>query len=1291
MQLLISGVLIFMFTLSPLGSTPVHALDAPELISPDVGDTTPEDYPPLGIPEFKWTAVDGATSYRLQVSGNIGFTTTVVNITTPNTSYTPTNAAVFPDGIWYWRVRVEAPAPIGEYSSVWSFNKLWATETNNPILNEPIDNATVDFYDSPLFSWEPVMGAAEYKLQIYSSPGGWATLDYSATTLATTHQPNEKLANGTYYWRVVPVDGGSHEGTPSEERSFVSAYNPVELALIEPENNKEPKYTPTLSWTAVRGAQYYRLQYSTDPSFSANVTQIDTRNTAYTPITTLPNDVNYYWRVRVHSGNSISDWTPSWTFIKRWDIKPRLLTPTNNYQHQRFPVFSWTPVPGASYYKVEISVNTGFNPICESDNTANLFYTPKSNTFYSQPICLSSDTFYWRVTPYDGSGKAGVPSDTSSYASSNDSVAPSQVYPLYYYSPNADINPPKPDMNPQEDRTVAMPVFIWNRVSVPNGSADQGNIYAKAYRLQVSTDPTFASISWKVDTENTTATPTNDNPFTPNSDDVYFWRVQPLIGGSEVGEWSQVWKARFDLSLGLTPESDPLLIRPSNGFEFAESTPLLEWFPISGAAGYEVQISQDEKFNTVINSATTQYSAYAPTMSLAQRSLGDVDFGIYYWRVRALPAGDWSETRRFQIAAQSQWQFTRTIGDLANRLQIGSDPVNDIIDSDYDVSTLQASQDSNHWYFGFATPVSPSKDITYALYLDTDHVAGSGGIINNCKEFDPYIFHPCWYQINTISGFRPEYIIYVFQEAGGFDAGRVYISRWTGVTWDTVILSAIGGELFQESGYLELMIPNTAIGYQDTTGSYAISLISVDAVSMDPYEMKFPKDSVPSDPTEKNKYFLITRFANVTERMNLVMPPNDAGVDPSTFPSVQPFFWDWPVLSPWSGAIITAYLDPLFTTVVESFNLSCKSYPTPITNYAQTAHAWQDDFLGDNTYYWRVQPCYWNGSERNNYYGAWSQGWRFEREGFVPKGLAISVTFVTPTFSWDMVEGAESYDLQVDDDPSFGSTAININTRQNSYTPQSTLANGQYYWRVRVRRNGSVINDWSPIDCPPTDDDCSPNPPFTLTLPTPDGLTPESVSIVGPAPTLCWNPLVKAPDSAPDIPVLAAWKYRVQVSKDPNFSAIFDTIDMEQSCWTPKKGYDDGDYYWRVAMIDGNAKLGNYSSPPQTFTKQYPITTLDSPISGSVITETPTFIWKPVDGAAKYKLEVSQYPTFSPTYESVTTSNTRYTPTKTYTIEKTYYWRVAIIDIDGKIGPFVGAIIIVDPNPYRIFLPSILR
>ena len=974
------------------------------------------------------------------------------------------------------------------------------------------------------------------------------------------------------------------------------------------------------------------------------MTQVDTRNTSYTPTATLPNDVNYYWRVRVHSGNSISDWTPSRSFVKRWYIKPILLTPTNNYQHQRFPVFSWTPVPGASYYKVEISLYPGFSPLYDSGNTANTFFSPSK--YDSAP-----NTYYWRVTPYDGNAKPGVPSNTSSYRSYSDSVAPSQVYPLFYYQPD-------PSLNPHEDRTVALPVFIWNRVSIPVGSPDQGDVYADAYRLQVSTDPTFSTILWTVDTENTTATPSLDNPFTPLAETDYFWRVRPLIDGSESGQWSQIWKARFDLSKGLTPESLPVLIRPSDEFEFAESTPLLEWFPISGAAGYEVEISQDDTFSSVIVTGSVSNPVYAPTDNLARRSLGDVDFGIYYWRVRGLPDGVWSETRRFQIAAQSQWQFTRNLGDLANRLQIGSDPVGDA-DVNYDVTSLQVAQASNNWYFGFATIDSPDNNATYALYLDIDHIEGSGGT-----------FDAKGYSINTISGYQPEYIVYVLQDAGSFSADQVQLFSWTGSTWDTVsILSAIGGELYQESGYVELKIPNTAIGYQDSTGSYAVSLISLEPNAT----AVFPKDSVPSDPSVTSNG-LISRFANVTERMNLVMPPNDAGEDSSPYTSVPPFFWDWPVLSPWSGAIITAYLDPLFTNVVESYNLSCSSFPTPVTNYAQTSHAWIDDFLGDNTYYWRVRPCYWEDDERINYYGAWSQGWRFEREGFVPINLATSVTFATPTFSWDMVEGAESYDLQVDDDPSFGSTAININTRQNSYTPTTTLANGQYYWRVRVRRDGGMINDWTV------------NQSFTVYLPTPAGLTPASGSIVNRAPTMCWEPVIKTPEN----PVLAAWKYRVQVSKDPNFSAIFDTVDTEQSCWTPKKGYDDGDYYWRVAMIDGNSKLGNYCAP-QTFTKQYPITTLISPLSGSVIAETPTFIWMPVDGAARYKLEVSQYPTFSPTYDSVTTSNTRYTPTKAYTIRKTYYWRVAIIDNDGKIGPFVGAIIIVDPNPYRIFLPSIRR
>ena len=263
------------------------------------------------------------------------------------------------------------------------------------------------------------------------------------------------------------------------------------------------------------------------------------------------------------------------------------------------------------------------------------------------------------------------------------------------------------------------------------------------------------------------------------------------------------------------------------------------------------------------------------------------------------------------------------------------------------------------------------------------------------------------------------------------------------------------------------------------------------------------------------------------------------------------------------------------------------------------------------------------------------------------------------------VEGANYYEIEVSRDPGFGGTsAIPITTtRQTSFTPITTLPNGVYYWRVRIRRYdpGKVINNWSEVQS------------FTLTLPGPTGLTPVPPIVVGKAPTLCWTPLIlnsNPDDPFPSTPFFAAWKYHVEVSTDPTFSSTYDSVDTEQACWTSTKGYDDANaYYWRVAAKDGDNRMGNYSAT-QTFTKQYPVSTLVSPLTGVTIEATPTFIWTVVNGAARYRLEVSLFANFSTLYDSTTTDNIRYTPTKKYAINKTYYWRVAIIDDDGNYGPF---------------------
>jgi len=1274
--------ILFLALVVPAGIQPAWAVDTPTLLTPAnfstvtaTGASGTLAAPPVAIPEFTWSAVAGATSYRIQFSQDIGFTTKI-EFTTPHTRFIPTNVGQFSDGLWYWRVRVDAPTA-GFYSEPFAFTKQWASDDNIPILQSPVANAVLDFFNAPAFSWTPVVGAASYRFQV-SLNTDFTTFVINIQTLYTTYQPPNKVGNGEYYWRVVPLDPAGREGKPSETRRFIMRYNYVP-ELLEPADDSTPTFTPTFRWKAVRGAEKYELQYSTDPSFNTAVTTIETRNTTYTPPAAMPNDVNFYWRVRAKSGASISDWSEARSFIKKWYILPVLLTPTNNYQYTRFPVFSWTPVPGAAKYKIEIDKQLDFKD-------ADYYYDFTANTTYILPnpikAILLSGTTYWRVTPYDGNNNAGKHSETYSFEWIPSSNAPLQIYPLYYYPPNSF---PPPDtavaVQPYEDRTVPYPIFMWHRVT----DISTGATVAPAYRIQVDDDPLFWSVDWQTDTENVVAAPTSSNPFNPVPNRDYYWRVCPLdaLGGNCLTTstpvagplWSQKWKTRFETSRALAPASGaPQLFRPLDAYEFVEMIPLFEWRAVQNATSYRIQISRNAEFTEIVDDAQVPYPAYAPTRVLAQREQHNrLDFGTYYWRVQANLGGGsstaWSETRRFQVAAQSLVRYERLLGEAANRQRVASD-ADDTADNNYELTNLYATQDKDYWYFGFDATLS-GENMVYVLYLDIDHQDNSGANLDARG-----------YSIPVIPAHRPEFAIYLLQEGGTITADRVVIYNWTGTAWtnNPKTLQEIGGQIYVESGYVEIKVPNTAIGMQTDTGSYSLALFSLAASGGSPL------DSVPHDPNVPGGE-VISRFTSVSERLMARMPPHNGGIDPTRFPSVLPFYWDYPhgaesKDSPWIGYRVEVHLDPKFTSLSNSKELKIDPPPPPAPppQISPPFVNWEKDLVGDNTYYWRVRPIYHLFSYDSlpykyiTYAGVWSQGMRFERRGFLAQNLTESVTFATPTFSWSLVEGAESYDLQVDTDPNFGTPEVNINTRQTTFTPQFTLPNGFYYWRVKVRRNGNVANEWSEVKT------------FTLALPKLTGLTPAPEAIVNRAPTFCWNPILE--NDANGIPVLAAYKYRLQVSRgDPNFSQIYDTIDTEQNCWTPTKGYDDGTYYWRIAMIDGQGRLGEFTDG-QRFTKQYPVTTLVSPGPGSTVSSTPKFVWTPVHGAASYRFEVSTAPTFVPLYDSVTTNNVVYMPTKKYA-DNQYYWRVAIVDKDGKLGPFNDAILII--GGIKVYLPLVIR
>jgi hypothetical protein len=1272
--------LIMAFVL-PAVQAPVRGASAPTPLSPSDGaiiTATGEGgsvvAPPQALPIFSWEKVPGATSYRVQFSQDVGFTTKI-EFTTPLNNFMPSNVGQFSDGGWYWRVRVDAPTASDYNNPPLSFIKDWSSDGNKPSLTAPSDDAIIEFYDIPTFSWTPVIGAASYRFQVSNSVD-FTTFQINQDTLATTFQPKGLLQNGFFYWRVIPLDPASRPGTSSTIHTFITRYDQVPL-LLEPANGSTPTFTPTVRWAAVRGASTYEIQISTDPTFATGfLVNASTKNTTYTLTNTLDNDKNYYWRVRSYNGTSYSAWSnPSnpWFFIKRWYIQPVLLTPTAAFQHVRFPFFSWTPVPGAGNYKIEISNNPDMSVPFLIDTTENVFYSPKVWGGYG-------GIRYWRVTPFDGSNKQGKPSDVGQFYSEQSKNSPDLVYPLYYYPPNTF---PHPDENvviqPYEDRSVAYPLFTWNRLFDINGT-----VFANAYRLRVGTsinpNGTVGNIVWTIDTENLSAAPVG-GAFTPIPYTIYYWQVTPLdsLGGNEIGQFSQVWKTRFDPAKTLpnAPTQIPQLLRPAyatnydpvvnpgyDSPEFIEITPALEWFPVSGASSYQVQISRVSNFGSLVDDATVNQPAYTPITNFGQRSLGHLNFGSYYWRVRALTGStwsSWSEPWRFQIAAQSQWQNSRTLGNNANRLEVARDPVVGETLTDYDLSGLYTAQDVNYWYFGF--DYIGTGDSSYVLYLDLDNRNDSG---SNVDKRD--------YLLTSSPAHQPEYAIYIDKTGGTLSADQVLIAHWTGTTWDTgVTLTSVGGALSSIGNFLEIQVPYSPIGMQLTTGTYSLALASIDRTS------NKVMDTVPPNHIDGSGLATLDHFTTVSEHVSLAAPLSNLSGDPTTVPTTPPFFWDSPVGSPWAGYTGEIYLDAQFTTKVGTITITSNA-----PYYSPTSSAYLNDLEGDNTYYWRIRPRYVNGGS-----GSWSQAWRFERQGFVPGNLQVSVTEATPTFSWQRVEGAATYVLQVDQDPNFTSTDINITSTQTSYTPTSSLANGIYHWRVEVKRKDGETSAWSPLQT------------FTLALPSPDGLNPNDPEGTTPsksAPTYCWNTLsVTAQDSNP---VLFASKYRVMVSKgDPNFSSTYETVDTIQNCWTSTKGYDDGKYYWKVAMLDGGGNQGAYSQVA-TFTKQYPTAMPKFPTSGSSSSETPIFSWTAADGitphvfgAASYKVEVSLVPNFSTIYDSVTTHSTLFSPTKLYQTNKTYYWHVAIIDKDGKIGPFTDASIIMDPDigKVKVFLPITLK
>lgn len=331
------------------GSSMALALSAPTEISPGNLAT--------GVSQsrqFSWFRVSGATSYRLQVSTDSTFAGTFYNQTLTDTTVQISGMAA--NTRYYWHVRALATGEEGPYGSRYTFVTMASSggssgssgssgsgsgsaPTSAPTLIAPSNNTTGSVL-TPRFNWYRVTGVTSYRMQV-STDSTFATFfcNYGNIADSTLQLPSPGVAtNTTYYWHVCAMNSAGN-GPWSQRFTFTSgagyggssgsggsngsggssgtapASAPTLIALSN--NTTGAVLTPRFYWRRVTGAATYRIQVSTDSTFTTtffcNYTNI-ADSTMQLPSPGLAANTTYYWRVSAVNSAGNGPWAQKFTF-----------------------------------------------------------------------------------------------------------------------------------------------------------------------------------------------------------------------------------------------------------------------------------------------------------------------------------------------------------------------------------------------------------------------------------------------------------------------------------------------------------------------------------------------------------------------------------------------------------------------------------------------------------------------------------------------------------------------------------------------------------------------------------------------------------------------------------------------------------------------------------------------------------------------------------------------------------------------------------------------------------------
>jgi hypothetical protein len=584
-----STLVVPLSAMDTAGATPPTA--APILSSP--ADTSLVTANPV----LSWAAVSGALIYDVQAATNAVFSPLQYEVTTSGTKATPTSD--LPQSTIYWRVRGGDGATWGPFSTVFSFAK-GPPPGPTPVL--PVDNAALQFPSDPgVLSWtSPPGGNAQmYFIEVDDEPLFIPPLSVSANTTNTSYALTYPPVMGQlYYWRVKYRTVTGYDSQFSTVRHYSWSWGPPLSPTIPILRTPPNAFAPTIeapdfSWDPVPGAVTYDLQASPDVNFNGALYVNGTvKSTRFSPPGALPNAA-YYWRVKARNfAGATSGWSALGRFTKAWPA-PSGTTEANSYvtllkpDHQDYavttPTYSWTPVRRASYYEVQISTDSAFQPqFVHSCYTNHTTFTPLLNAC-NEVDPVPDQLYYWRVRPFDGpTGIIGIWSPMREFI---------------YKPPASEVGGAVGTvtlLSPASGTVTNKPVLVWS--PVPG---------ATRYRVTLDSGTQV----WNFETANDSYVPQGFGGAT------YTWNVQTIDNFGRLGPTPAPGSARTIVvqAPGSGTSPGPLILQPATS---AFRAPLLTWNPVSGAT-YSISVapSGSSTYNLLANGLTTPAYSYTEVMA----------------------------------------------------------------------------------------------------------------------------------------------------------------------------------------------------------------------------------------------------------------------------------------------------------------------------------------------------------------------------------------------------------------------------------------------------------------------------------------------------------------------------------------------------------------------------------------------------------------------------------------------------------------------------------------------------